>query len=243
MITIRIQYVALIEPVPGTVLSRVSFPARGHDLHVYRNGHRDKDLEGKTIALEFTDAADQPVLPAAQAPFPIGGRVLRISLATGGANLKSKSTKELLKNPILGGPDAQTVLYLPGGTFASKDPVSPSVYANEEWTFHLEGGKKHTQLLTDTVEWTIAPDPSWKCSVRVDDDIEAVLAHTETLQFTNTDNPSQPFPIKNNAAVLEEVEWLYELFDPKLPVVAAVTPMKPIAWLGGDLPLCPVGEP
>lgn len=242
MITVVIHYISLIEPVHGTHLSRVTFPSGGHELHIYRNGHYEEALSGDEMALEITDSDDKPVEGLAPAPLPIGEPVLSLGKATDNeGRLKGKPTDDLLDNPLFGGPDARTVLHLPGGEFTAQLPTSPTAYADSVWEFATKA-RTYSQKLTDTVSWTLELKPSWTCSLRIDKRIRAILAHTETLTFTNLDHRQKPFPVKNERAVMNEVRWLYRCLDPQpAQQPDATTGIR--TTHGGELPLCPVGEP
>jgi hypothetical protein len=262
MIRVYIQYISVVQYDGNDQSWRVAFPSKGHKLSVLRNGIEDEGLNGTDIVLEVSPRSNaNPAAPPGPAAItPIGGRVLKLSEVTKETSYLRKN-KDLLKNPFgVFKSRARTVLQLQRGNFSSCDPATTNKYADATWTFGTEAGA-HAQQLTDTVVWEIEYTGDYTYTVVVEGKPKARLVDNETLTFMNLDTDKKDFPKKGEQVEMKDVEWLYDLVEPeparKPRGRAGVMEMAPALTLtpaiakdvelgmlsGGDLPLCPVGEP
>lgn len=241
MIAVTIHYIAMVAPNDDDTGARVAFPKAKHTLRIWRNG--TPHGSGRNIRLQITRGGAE-VKPRTRG-LPMGGRVMSIAAAAGGGPYRLQSTADLLKGA------AQAVLELHGGSFLGRPPQSVSRYRDTFWDI---GGD--SRQLTDTVKWTSDPvgDDTYTLIV---DGTSTPLADGDQLEFANHDAAHKEFEDGDGDGLVEitDTDELYKLVHPS-PVtrprpVHAVLPAPidspmgkpPEGPAGGDLPLCPVGEP
>lgn len=258
MITLTISYISLVAAEPAGTGARIAFPkatsGAGHkhvlEIFLTRGGTTTQLTSGSRIGLEITEN-NAPVNLKTPAGLPMGGRVFSIADASGGGPYTLKSNADLLK---ASGP-AQAVLHVHGGTFAAKSPLTPSQYKNKFWD--IDGKSRQ---LTDNVQWTLPTLGKYSYALDIDGTRTQLLSGDE-LTFTNDDVPRKYFKDNGTGFVeMTDADYLYDLVDPapakrprpKTPYVGPGPAPNPpgvlnapsdVQFGGGDLPLCPVGEP
>ena len=246
MITLTITYIALVQENLAQDGATIAFPKEGHGLEIFLGGQQLKS--GASISLEVTENGGVPVDLGKTRGLPMRGRVLSIEdLADGGGPYVLRPDNELI-------PDlAQTILRVHGGRFDVMDPHTASQYRNETWK--IRPGRE--QQVTDRVRWTLDTDAKYAYALIIDGRRER-LSPDAQLEFTNDDQPKKYFYDNGQGeAELLDVHDLYKLVTPrplkrptpKTPYKGPFIPPGPAAergavvFGGGDLPLCPVGEP
>jgi hypothetical protein len=259
VIKLYIQYICVIQRETDGY-ARIAFPSKGHKLKVYRNEIETDGISGDEMVLEIRDASKAPQFPGPKpAAERIGDRVLKISDVTKQTS-RLRDNRDLLKKPLgLFKARAQSVLAVPGGRFVQQAPATNSPYKDATWSFDTSTGV-HSQQLTDTVLWEVDFVADCTYTLVVDGLPKARLVDGETLTFANLEEAAKKEFEKKGAVVeMKDVVWMYDLVNPEpkrkphataqalAPTVGRVAPWfdpaRPGMLSGGDLPLCPVGEP